>query len=194
MRLDSAPDYLDGAGDSYHVSGRAWRNGHGRPDRRVAGRGAEVFAPCAAAALYRRARVRGDWRLRRAVLLLLRGRRSWLPPAAARPSLPLRPFRRRAARQLGAERISQRFRRLSRRAERVWTFVKNMPGPLLWLYLPQHLALNLAALMYYPWRGQGAGRRQGQARRDPRAWSAVLRSRRLVQRARRVDAWTLRRR
>ena len=37
----------------------------------------------------------------------------------------------------------------------VWTFVKNMPGPLLCLYLPQHLALNLAALMYYPFRGQG---------------------------------------
>ena len=37
----------------------------------------------------------------------------------------------------------------------VWTFVKNMPAPLLWLYLPQHLALNLAALLFYPWRGQG---------------------------------------
>ena len=28
MRLASAVEYLDGAGDSYHVSGRAWRNGH----------------------------------------------------------------------------------------------------------------------------------------------------------------------
>ena len=28
MRLDAAPDLLDGAGDSYHVSGRAWRNAH----------------------------------------------------------------------------------------------------------------------------------------------------------------------
>ena len=37
----------------------------------------------------------------------------------------------------------------------VWTFVKNMPGPLFWLYLPQHLALNMAALLFYPWRGQG---------------------------------------
>ena len=26
MRLDGSPDRLDGAGDSYHVSGRAWRN------------------------------------------------------------------------------------------------------------------------------------------------------------------------
>ena len=37
----------------------------------------------------------------------------------------------------------------------VWTFFKNMPSALLWLYLPQHLLLNLAALIYYPWRGQG---------------------------------------
>ena len=37
----------------------------------------------------------------------------------------------------------------------VWTFIKDMPGPLLLAYLPQHLALNIAALMYYPWRGQG---------------------------------------
>ena len=33
MRLANSPDYLDGSGDSYHVSGRAWRNGHGDPSR-----------------------------------------------------------------------------------------------------------------------------------------------------------------
>jgi hypothetical protein len=32
--------------------------------------------------------------------------------------------------------------------------VKNMPGPLFWLYLPQHLLLNLAALCFSQ-RGQG---------------------------------------
>jgi hypothetical protein len=37
----------------------------------------------------------------------------------------------------------------------VWTFVKDMPWPLLLLYLPQHLALNAVALVYYPLRGQG---------------------------------------
>ena len=31
MRLSSDPRLLDGVGDSYHVSGRAWRNGHGAP-------------------------------------------------------------------------------------------------------------------------------------------------------------------
>ncbi len=33
MLLASDPDRLDGAGDSYHVSGRAWRNGHGEPQK-----------------------------------------------------------------------------------------------------------------------------------------------------------------
>ena len=54
LRLESAPERLDGAGDSYHVSGRAWRNGHGSPLAGLADRDVEVFAPCAAAALYRR--------------------------------------------------------------------------------------------------------------------------------------------
>ena len=55
MRLDAAPDRLDGAGDSYHVSGRAWRNGHNAPAASWPAGEYEVFAPCAAAALYRRA-------------------------------------------------------------------------------------------------------------------------------------------
>src|SRR5262249_54470677 len=54
MLLASEPERLDGAGDSYHTSGRAWRNGHlVRVDQWSAG-GDEVFAPCAAAALYQR--------------------------------------------------------------------------------------------------------------------------------------------
>ena len=54
IRFDSDPDYLDGAGDSCHVSGRAWRNGHGTRTSDWPAHDGEVFAPCAAAALYRR--------------------------------------------------------------------------------------------------------------------------------------------
>lgn len=44
---------MDGMGDCYHISGLAWRGGHGsvRPENLPEG---EVFAPCAAAAFYRR--------------------------------------------------------------------------------------------------------------------------------------------
>src|SRR5439155_13891666 len=54
MRLAETPDRLDGTGDSYHVSGRAWRNGHGAPVSSWPSIDTDVFAPCAAAALYRR--------------------------------------------------------------------------------------------------------------------------------------------
>ena len=74
----------------------------------------------------------------------------------------------------------------------VWTFVKNMPAPLFWFYLPQHLALNLASLGYYPWRGQG--RVVWRAKRDAMlGLPAALRERRAVQQQRRVEWRALRR-
>jgi hypothetical protein len=73
----------------------------------------------------------------------------------------------------------------------VWTFFKDMPGPLLWLYLPQHIALNVAALLYYPLRGQGNVVLR--AKFDAlRGLPSVLRRRRLVQHERRIDGWALR--
>ena len=73
----------------------------------------------------------------------------------------------------------------------VWTFVKNMPGPLFWLYLPQHLALNVAALVFYPWRGQG--RAVWRAKRDALlGLQAALRERRRGAAAARVEWRALR--
>ena len=192
MRLASAPKYLDGAGDSYHVSGRAWRNGHRMPFADWAVASGEVFAPCAAAALYRQEafdEVGGfdehyfcyfedvdlGFRLR------LRGYRCLYVPAAIvqHVSSALSGYRSDFAVYHGERNA-------------VWTFIKDMPGPLLLAYLPQHLALNIAALMYYPWRGQGWV--VVRAKLDAlRSLASVLRRRREVQRTRRVSAWTLRR-
>jgi GT2 family glycosyltransferase len=36
----------------------------------------------------------------------------------------------------------------------VWTWFKNMPGILFWVYLPQHLLANIAALCWFSMRGQ----------------------------------------
>ena len=36
-----------------------------------------------------------------------------------------------------------------------WTYLKNMPGWLFWLYLPYHLVLNLYSLITFSLRGQG---------------------------------------
>jgi hypothetical protein len=74
----------------------------------------------------------------------------------------------------------------------VWTFFKDMPWPLLLLYLPQHLALNAAALLYYPLRGQG--RVVWRAKLDAlRGLPSVLRRRTTVQKMRAVSPLALRR-
>jgi GT2 family glycosyltransferase len=192
MLLASTPRYLDGAGDSYHVSGRAWRNGHRVSSTEWPTADVEVFGPCAAAALYRREafdEVGGfdeqyfcyfeDVDL--AFRLRLHGYRCIYVHAAV-------------VRHVGSALSGYRSNFAVYHGERnaVWTFVKDMPGPLLWLYLPQHIALNVAALLYYPWRGQG--KVVFRAKVDAvRGLPSVLRRRKLVQRGRRVDAWTLRR-
>jgi GT2 family glycosyltransferase len=192
MLLALTPQYLDGAGDSYHVSGRAWRNGHRVSSAEWPAADGEVFGPCAAAALYRREafdEVGGfdeqyfcyfeDVDL--AFRLRLRGHRCVYVHSAI-------------VRHLGSALSGYRGNFAVYHGERnaVWTFIKNMPGPLLWLYLPQHIALNVAALMYYPWRGQG--KVVFRAKLDAlRGLAAVLRRRKLVQRNRRVNAWAFRR-
>ncbi len=155
MRLDATPERLDGAGDSYHVSGRAWRNGHNAPAANWPSGEYEVFAPCAAAALYRRSAfdeiggfdesyfcyfedVDLGFRLR-----LLGYRSLYVPSSVVRH----------VSSALGGYRSD--FAVYHGERNSVWTFVKNMPAPLFWLYLPQHLALNVASLLFYPLRGQG---------------------------------------
>jgi GT2 family glycosyltransferase len=189
--LASSPQYLDGAGDSYHTSGRAWRNGHRVPSATWPAIDAEVFAPCAAAALYRRAafhEVRGfdesffcyfedvdlGFRLR------LRGYDcTYVHSAVVRHSSSASTGYRSDFAVYHGER------------NMVWTFVKDMPGSLFWLYLPQHIALNVAALLFYPWRRQG--RAVFRAKFDAlRGLPAVLKRRRAVQRDRLVGAWALR--
>jgi GT2 family glycosyltransferase len=192
MLLASTPHYLDGAGDSYHVSGRAWRNGHRVLATTWPAENVDVFGPCAAAALYRREAFdeAGGFDehyfcyfedVDLAFRLRLRGYRSIYVHSAV-------------VRHVGSALSGYRSDFAVYHGERnaVWTFVKNMPGPLLWMYLPQHIALNVAALLFYPARGQGkvVFRAKLDALRD---LPAVLRRRKLVQLGRRVDAWTLRR-
>jgi GT2 family glycosyltransferase len=73
----------------------------------------------------------------------------------------------------------------------VWTFFKDMPGPLLALYLPQHLILNVLSVVWFSMRGQA--RTILRAKWDAlRGLPAVLRDRRRVQRLRRIGARDLR--
>jgi GT2 family glycosyltransferase len=187
-----APDELDGAGDVLHVSGMAWRRGHGDA---AAGNGLEreeIFSPCAAAALYHRDAFLGiggfdesyfcyfedtdlSFRLR------LAGHRCLYVPEAVVHHV--------GSAIAGIESdftIYHSFRNL------VWTWAKNMPRPLLWLYLPQHLLVNALLVGAFTLRG-----RPGvilRAQRDAlRGLPRVLRERRHVQNGRQVATAELRR-
>lgn len=185
------PDRLDGTGDVYHVSGLTWRRDHGKPIGAGAGEGGEIFAPCAAAALYRRSAffeaggfdenyfcyfedVDLGFRQR----LLGYGCR-YVPDAIVW--------------HIGSA-VTVRgstFSVYHGHRNLVWTYCKNMPAPLFWLYLPQHLLVNLGTILWFGLCGQGGAvlRAKWDALRGlPRCWQL----RRVIQTKRRISSWQLR--
>ncbi len=185
------PARLDGTGDVYHVSGLAWRRDHGKPVAAGQGSSGEIFAPCAAAALYRRAAFVAVGGFDEAYFcyfedvdlgfrLRLLGYAFYYAPDAV-------------AYHAGSAITGRRspFSLYHGHRNLVWTWVKNMPVVLLWLYGPQHLLLNLAGVLWYGLRGQGRvlWRAKCDAVRGlPRCW----RQRAVVQAQRRVSVWRLR--
>ena len=146
---------LDGAGDAYHMSGRYWRRGYHCPARHRYERCEEIFAACAAAALYSRAawdQIGGldedffcygedvDLGFR----LQLAGYRCLYVPTAV-------------AHHYGSAVTGERsdFSTYHGQRNLVWVYVKNMPAMLFWPLLPYHLILNAAALLGCTLRGQG---------------------------------------
>jgi N-acetylglucosaminyl-diphospho-decaprenol L-rhamnosyltransferase len=137
------PTQWDGIGDVYSFLGLFWRGGQGQLATAAPANG-EIFSPCAAAALYRTAAfheaggfderffcygedVDLGFRLR------LRGSRAIRVADAVVHHVD------------GASTGGRRseFARYHSVRNRVWLFVKNMPGPLFWLLAPGHLACNL---------------------------------------------------
>jgi GT2 family glycosyltransferase len=170
----SAPLLLDGAGDAYHVSGLVWRIGHGIPASALHESEREVFSPCAAAALYRRSallEVGGfdegffcyvedvdlGFRLR------LAGYRCLYVPKSVVNHV--------GSGTTGGQ--NSDFSLYHGHRNLVWTFVKDMPGVLFWLFLPLHLVLNLVSIVWFAFRGKG--RVVWRAKRDallglPKMW------------------------
>lgn len=145
---------LDGAGDEYHASGLVWRHGHGATVSGYLIEPREVFSPCAAAALYRRSdliEVGGfdedffcyvedvdlGFRLR------LAGRRCLYVPDAV-------------VHHVGSATTGRKsdFSLYHGHRNMVWAFLKNMPMPLLALYLPAHLFLNVFSIAWFAFKGQ----------------------------------------
>jgi GT2 family glycosyltransferase len=146
---------LDGAGDAYHISGRYWRRGYHCPANHRYEQCEEIFAACAAAALYSRVaweQVGGldedffcygedvDLGFR----LQLAGYRCLYVPTAV-------------AHHYGSAVTGERsdFSTYHGQRNLVWVYVKNMPAVLFWPLLPYHLILNAAALLGCILRGQG---------------------------------------
>jgi GT2 family glycosyltransferase len=186
-------ELIDGTGDVYHVSGLAWRRDYGSAAAQVRCASGEIFSPCAGAALYRRdafAEAGGfdesffcyfedvDLGLR----LGLMGYRCLYVSDAVVYHV--------GSATTGGQQSN--FAVYHGHRNLVWTYFKDMPWPLLWLYLPQHLLLNLVTLVWFTLRGQGWVIFKAK-------WDAlkglprVLRERRRVQGQRRVSAWALRR-
>lgn len=189
LLLDGDEQRLDGAGDCYHHSGVVWRRRHGQSADPPLPAG-EVFAPCAAAALYRRAcfeAVKGfdedffcyleDVDL--AFRMRLRGAICRYVPEAR-------------VVHVGSAITGYRsdFSTYHGQRNLVWTFVQNMPTALLWRALPLFLLMNLVALAVGIRRGQlGVVMR---AKRDALlGLRRALRKRRAVQVTRRIESAAL---
>ncbi|MBF0292275.1 MAG: glycosyltransferase family 2 protein [Nitrospinae bacterium] len=186
------PRLLDGAGDVYHISGAVWRRGYGLSVDVFDPPTEEVFAPCAAAAMYKTAdflAVGGfdeshfcyledidiAFRLR-----LLGGRCLYVRESTAL--------------HVGSGATSRHsdFAVYHGHRNLVWTFFKNMPAPFFLLYLPLHLLANIASVVFFVLQGQG--RVTLKAKFDAiKGLPEILRRRKEVQQMRIASAKELRR-
>jgi GT2 family glycosyltransferase len=148
------PDVLDGGGDSYHVTGMAWRRFYNNDVKRYGLHTEEVFSACPTAALYSREeflKVGGfdedffsyfedvdlGFRLR------LNGAKCLYVPEAV-------------VHHVGSASTGKRsdFSVYYGYRNMIWTFVKNMPFPYFWIFLPLHILTVLFFAGYLTLRGQ----------------------------------------
>jgi GT2 family glycosyltransferase len=181
---------LDGAGDSYHISGLAWRNLHHRkyfPERHHQ---KDVFAPCAGAAMYSAKTIielggfddtffcyMEDVDL--GYRMQLSGMRCLYVPDAA-------------VQHIGSAIVSRYpgFAAYHGHRNLVWTLIKNTPGPLLPLVLPIHLLMSVVLGIIYLGRGQS--KVYGRAKIDAvRGLGRMWNQRKQVQKTRRMSIWQL---
>jgi N-acetylglucosaminyl-diphospho-decaprenol L-rhamnosyltransferase len=187
--LDANPNLLDGAGDVYHAAGIPYRGGYLRPVPSNLKDG-EAFTPCAAAAM---------WRCD--VFEALGGFEESYFAYCEDVDLGFR-HRLRGGRvvQVASARVSHIGSASSGRISdfavyhgtrnRMWTFVRCMPGILFWLLLLPHIAATLLLWAHTAWRG--AGLAYGRGLFDGVSdLSRVWQARRTIQRDRRVNLGAL---
>jgi GT2 family glycosyltransferase len=158
---DEDPTILDGAGDCMSIAGIAWRGGYKSPTAGAPTAPVEVFAPCAAAALYRRQAfeaARGfeerffcyyedvdlGFRLR------LAGGRCVLQPAAV-------------VRHVGSATTGKisGFAEYHGTRNRLWCFLRDMPTALMPIALPAHILVITYVMLRSPTAETRAARWRG---------------------------------
>ncbi|MDB5453285.1 MAG: glycosyltransferase family 2 protein [Caulobacteraceae bacterium] len=187
LQLDAAdPTRLDGAGDVMTSAGIPFRGGYRRKRPRALGEG-EVFSACGAAMLIDRALFLGlggfderffcycedvdlGYRLR------LAGGHVRLAPLAV-------------VRHVGSATLGVRsdFALFHGARNRVWTYVKNTPGGMLWWTLPLHVGVT-AGLLLLHLRRRDAGPVVRGIRAALNDLAPVLEQRRAIQAARKASA------
>jgi N-acetylglucosaminyl-diphospho-decaprenol L-rhamnosyltransferase len=187
--LDQDPMLLDGAGDVYHAAGIPFRGGYLSPVPLDLADG-EAFTPCAAAAMWRRD-----------VFEQLGGFEESFFTYCEDVDLG---FRHRLSGGSSVQVASARVRhigsassgRLSEFAvyhgtrNRLWTFVRCMPGALFWLMVLPHLAATLLLWAHTAWRG--AGRAYGRGLIDGlRGLGPVIAARKTIQAERSISNMAL---
>jgi GT2 family glycosyltransferase len=156
MLVAADPRVVDGAGDAYRVDGLAWPRSQGGSAAHLPTEPIEVFSPSGGAGCYRRAiyteagglcerffcyyeDVDLGFRLRSLGHVCM-----FLPDAVVH--------------HVGSALTGKGSDFSVYYAHRnfVWTYVRNMPGRLFWVYLPAHLAANLASIAVFIRKGQGS--------------------------------------
>lgn len=187
---EKEPHLLDGTGDIYHISGKAWRHNHHKPIEKAPKKLQPIFSPCAAAALYRRdafTEAEGfdahyfcyyediDLAFR---LNLLGYNGAYVPSAISEHTG-----------SATTKRHSDFYTYYGHR-NLVWTYFKNMPLPLLLATLPLHIVLNLATLALFIKRGQTAiiFKSKKDAFKD---WCRILKQRKKIQKTRTLSTYQL---
>jgi len=152
---ENKPELLDGAGDTYHISGLAWRIGYQLPSKTHGLEKKDVFSACGAAALYRRDEFLSiggfdedyfsyfedvDLGFR----LQLAGKKCLYVSDAV-------------VHHVGSASTGKRsdFSVYYGYRNMIWTFLKNMPSPLIWFFLPLHIVTVTFFIFYLTLRGQG---------------------------------------
>jgi GT2 family glycosyltransferase len=152
---DADPEIVDDIGDVYHVSGHVWQEAHGARLAPEHLRPTEIFTPCAAAALYRKSALDEAGGFDEDFFCYMEdvdlGFRLRLAGHTAR-SVPQAVVRHVGSATSGGRHSD--FSVYHGHRNVLWTFVRNMPGALLWICAPVHLLISMLVVLRFALSGQ----------------------------------------